>query len=50
MTDDTISFDQLIKIDIITYENMRKNATGQTEDCIDGCLLDYLNLRENQKS
>ena len=49
MTDDTISFDQLIKMDIITYENMRKNATGQTEDCIDG-LLDYLNLRENQKS
>ena len=36
-----IFFDQPIKANKITYENIRKIATGQGDDCITGCLLDY---------
>ena len=34
-------FDQPIKSNKITYENIRKIATGQGDDYTTGCLLDY---------
>ena len=34
-------FDQPIKNKKITYENIRKIATGQGDDYTTGCLLDY---------
>ena len=34
-------FDQPIKDNKVTYENIRKIATGQGNDCTTGCLLDY---------
>ena len=37
---------KMIKI-IITYENIRKIATGQGDDYTTGCLLDYIYLLQN---
>ena len=37
------------KNDKITYENIRKIATGQENDYTTGCLLDYPNFKENYK-
>ena len=34
-------FDQPIKHDFKTYDNIRKTATGQGDDYATGCLLDY---------
>ena len=34
-------FDQPITNNKVTYENIRKIATGQGDDYITGCLLDY---------
>ena len=34
-------FDQPIKNNKVTYENIRKIATVQGDDCTAGCLLDY---------
>ena len=34
-------FDQPIKNNKVTYENIRKIATGQRDDYTTGCLLDY---------
>ena len=34
-------FDQPIKNDIKTYDNIRKITTGQGDDYTTGCLLDY---------
>ena len=34
-------FDQPVKNNIVTYENIRKNATSQGVDYTTGCLLDY---------
>ena len=34
-------FDHPIKNDKVTYRNIRKIATGQGDDYITGCLLDY---------
>ena len=34
-------FDQPIKNNKVTYENIRKIVTGQGDDCTTGCLLDY---------
>ena len=34
-------YDQSIKNNNITYDNIRKIATGQRHDCTTGCLLDY---------
>ena len=42
-------FDQPIKNDIKTYENIRKIATGQEEDYTTDCLLDYPYFKENYK-
>ena len=40
-------FDQPINNDTKIYENIRKNATGQGDDCATGCLLDYPYFKEN---
>ena len=34
-------FDQPMKIDLNTYDNIRKNTIGQGGDYTPGCLLDY---------
>ena len=34
-------FDQPVKSDKVTYENIRKIAIGQGDDYTTGCLLDY---------
>ena len=34
-------FDQAIRNNKVTYENIRKIATGQGDDYTTGCLLDY---------
>ena len=41
MIDGKNFFDQPIKNDKVTYENIRKNATGQGDDYRTGCLWDY---------
>ena len=43
-------FGQPINNDIKTYENIRKIATGQGDDCAAGCLLDYPYVKENNKT
>ena len=35
-------FDQPIENDEVTYDNIRKIATGQGYDYTTGCLLDYI--------
>ena len=42
-------FGQPIKNDIKTYENIRKIATGQGDDCTTDCLSDYPYFKENYK-
>ena len=42
-------FNQPVKDNKITYENIRKIATGQGDDCATGCLLDYLYFKESYK-
>ena len=42
-------FDQPIKDNKVTYENIRKNATGKGDDNTTGCLLDYTYFRDNYK-
>ena len=34
-------FDQPIKKDKVTHENIKKISTGQGDDYTTGCLLDY---------
>ena len=41
MVDGRNFFDQPIKNDLKTYDNIRKIATGQGDDYTTGCLLDY---------
>ena len=41
MINDENVFDQLIKNNKVTYENIRKIAIGQGDDYTTGCLLDY---------
>ena len=41
MIDGKNFFDQSINSDLKTYENIRKIATGQGDNCSTGCLLDY---------
>ena len=41
MIDGRNVFDQPVKNNLITYDNIRKIATGQGNDCSTGCLLDY---------
>ena len=42
-------FDQPINSMNKTYENIRKIATGKSDDCATGCLLDYPYFKENFK-
>ena len=41
MIDGKSFFDQPVKSDMRTYNNIRKIATGQGDDYTSGCLLDY---------
>ena len=41
MIDGRNFFDQPVKNNLITYDNIRKIETGQGDDCTTGCLLDY---------
>ena len=42
-------FDQPIKNNKVTYENIRKIAAGQGDDYTTGCLLDYLYFKDTYK-
>ena len=42
-------FDQPVKNDLRTYDNMRRIEYGQGDDYTTGCLLDYPYLKENYK-
>ena len=42
-------FDQSVKNNKVTYENIRKIATGQGDDCTTGCLLDYPYFKDSYK-
>ena len=42
-------FDEPIKNDKVTYENIRKIATGQGDDYTTGFLLDYPYFKDNYK-
>ena len=42
-------FDQPIKDNKVTYENIRKTATGKGDDYTTGFLLDYPCLRDSYK-
>ena len=42
-------FDQLVKNDTVTYENIRKIAIGQGDHYTTGCLLDYTYRRKYYK-
>ena len=41
MIDGKNFFDQPVKDDLRTYENIRKIATGLGDDYTTGCLIDY---------
>ena len=49
MIDGKNFFDQPVKNDKITYENIRKIATGQGDDYTTGCLLDYIYFKNYYK-
>ena len=49
MIDGKSVFDQPIKNNKITYENIRKIATGQGDDYTTGCLLDYVYFKKYYK-
>ena len=42
MINGRIFFDQPVKCNLITYDNIRKLATDQGDDYTTGCLLDHL--------
>ena len=42
-------FDQPIKNNKVTYENIRKIATGQGDEYTTGCLLDYPYFKDSYK-
>ena len=42
-------FDQALKDNKVTYENIRKVAIGKRDDYINGCLLDYQYFRDSYK-
>ena len=42
-------FDQPIKDNKATYENIRKITTGQGDDYTAGCLLDYIYFKNHYK-
>ena len=42
MIDGKNFFDQIVKNNKVTYDNIRKSSTGQGDDYTTGCLLDYI--------
>ena len=49
MIDGRNFFDLPVKKSLITYDNIRKIATGQGDDYTTGCLLDYNYFNDNYK-
>ena len=49
MIDERNFFDETVKNNLRTYDNIRKIATGQGDDSATGCLLDYAYLKEYYK-
>ena len=49
MIDGKNVFDQPIKDNKVTYENIRKITTGQGDDYTTGCLLDYIYFKNHYK-
>ena len=49
MIDGKNFFDQPVKNNKVTYENIRKIATGQGDDYATGCLLDYIYFKNYYK-
>ena len=49
MIDGKTFFDQPVKNDKVTYENIRKIAIGQGDDYTTGCLLDYTYFKKYYK-
>ena len=49
MIDSKNFFDQPIKSELKTYENIRNIDTGQGDDFTTICLLDYSYFKENYK-
>ena len=49
MIDGENFFDQPLKNDLRTYENIWKISTGQWDDSTTGCLLDYNCFKEQFK-
>ena len=49
MIDGKNFFDQPIKNDKVTYENIRKIAAGRGDDYTTGCLLDYTYFKKYHK-
>ena len=49
MLDGRNFFDQPIKNDIITYENIRKITTGEGDNYNTSCFLDYNYLKKHYK-
>ena len=43
-------FDQPLRNNKIAYENIREIDTGQGDDYITGCLLDYTYFKDSYKS
>ena len=43
------SFDQPVRNDKVTYENIKKIAIGQGGDYTTGCLLDYTYFKKYYK-
>ena len=49
MIDQQNFFDQPKRNNFITYDNIRKIATGQGDDYTTGCLLDYICFKNYYK-
>ena len=49
MINGEIFFDQPVKNSKVTYENIRKIATGQGDDYTTGCLLNYPYFKDSYK-
>ena len=46
---DETFFSQPVKTNLRTYDNIRKIATGEEDDCTTGCLPDYNYFKEYYK-
>ena len=49
MIDGKNFFDQPVNNDKVTYDNIRKIATGPGDDYTTGCLLDYIYFKKYYK-